>query len=231
MLANYDLQPTNGTLTVTRRTLTILAADKSKVYGEDNPAFTGSITGVQNGDAVTLSKQVRAILDEAGLRDVKIMASGDLDEYKIREIVSAGAPVDAFGVGTEIATSADAPSMGTVYKLVELDICGIKRFTAKFSEQKETLPGAKQIFRLSGHDVLGRSGECCVGSEALLRPVILGGNLVEPLSDVKSAKDRAAESLAKLPASLRSLETQDDYPVEVSSDLQALIERTRRNLA
>jgi len=186
---------------------------------------------LDSGDAVTLSKQVRAILDEAGLRDVKIMASGDLDEYKIREIVSAGAPVDAFGVGTEIATSADAPSMGTVYKLVELDICGIKRFTAKFSEQKETLPGAKQIFRLSGHDVLGRSGECCVGSEALLRPVILGGNLVEPLSDVKSAKDRAAESLAKLPASLRSLETQDDYPVEVSSDLQALIERTRRNLA
>ena len=139
--------------------------------------------------------------------------------------------VDAFGVGTEIATSADAPSMGTVYKLVELDICGIKRFTAKFSEQKETLPGAKQIFRLSGHDVLGRSGECCVGSEALLRPVILGGNLVEPLSDVKSAKDRAAESLAKLPASLRSLETQDAYRVEFSSDLQALIERTRRNLA
>jgi nicotinate phosphoribosyltransferase len=186
---------------------------------------------LDSGDAVALSKQVRAILDQAGLRDVKIMASGDLDEYKIREIVSAGAPVDAFGVGTEIATSADAPSMGTVYKLVELDICGIKRFTAKFSEQKETLPGAKQVFRLPDHDVLGRSGECYVGSEALLRPVILGGNLVEPLPDVKSAKARAAESLAKLPASLRSLETQDAYPVEVSSDLQALIERTRRNLA
>jgi len=156
---------------------------------------------------VELSKQVRAILDQAGLRDAKIMASGDLDEYKIREIVAAGAPVDAFGVGTEIATSADAPSMGTVYKLVELDISGIKRFTAKFSEQKETLPGTKQIFRLSSHDVRGRSGECFTGSEALLRPVILGGNLLEPLPNAKSSKSRAAESLAKLPASLRSLET------------------------
>ena len=193
----------------------------------------GPLWGVRldSGDAVALSKQVRAILDQAGLSDAKIMASGDLDEYKIREILSAGAPVDAFGVGTEIATSADAPSMGTVYKLVELDICGIKRFTAKFSEQKETLPGAKQIFRMPDRDVLGRSGECYAGSEALLRPVILGGNLVEPLPDVKSAKARAAESLAKLPAWLRSLETQDAYPVEVSSDLQALIERTRRNLA
>ena len=64
------------------------------------------------------------------------MVSGDLDEYKIRDIVAAGAPVDAFGVGTELATSGDAPSMGTVYKLVEVDICGIKRFTAKFSQDK-----------------------------------------------------------------------------------------------
>jgi nicotinate phosphoribosyltransferase len=186
---------------------------------------------LDSGDIVPLSRQVRAILDEAGLHDSKIMVTGDLDEYRIRDIVSAGAPVDLFGVGTELASSADAPSMGTVYKLVEVDICGIKRFTAKFSENKATLPGSKQIFRLPDHDVLGRSAECCSGAEALLRPVILGGNLIEPLPDVESARSRAIASLAKLPADLRSLEEAEPRRVEYSKDLAALIERTRQNLA
>jgi nicotinate phosphoribosyltransferase len=187
---------------------------------------------LDSGNIVELAAEVRAILDRAGLHGAKIMASGDLDEYKIREIVASGAPVDAFGVGTELATSGDAPSMGTVYKLVELDISGIKRFTAKFSEFKETLPGAKQLFRLPGHDVLGRSGECCSqGGEALLRPVILGGNLIEPLPDAAAARARAAEYLAKVPEQFRRLDSTETYPVELSSDLQKLIERTRRNLA
>ncbi len=186
---------------------------------------------LDSGDIVPLSCQVRAMLDEAGLRDSKIMVTGDLDEYRIRDIVSAGAPVDLFGVGTELASSADAPSMGTVYKLVEVDICGIKRFTAKFSENKATLPGAKQIFRLPDHDVLGRAAECCSGAEALLRPVILGGKLIEPLPDVESARARAQASLAKLSAELRSLEDVEPLRVEYSKDLVALIERTRQNLA
>jgi nicotinate phosphoribosyltransferase len=122
--------------------------------------------------------------------------------------------------------------MGTVYKLVELDICGIKRFTAKFSECKQTLPGAKQLFRLEGRDVLARSGECCTpGAEALLRPVILGGNLIEPLPDAHAARTRAAEYLAKLPPEIRELDSSAAYPVALSSDLERLIERTRRNLA
>ncbi len=186
---------------------------------------------LDSGDIVTLARQVRGILDQAGLTDSKIMVTGDLDEYRIREIVADGAPVDVFGVGTELATSADAPSMGTVYKLVEVDICGIKRFTAKFSENKGTLPGAKQIFRLPDHDVLGRAAECCAGAEALLRPVILGGRLIEPLPDAKAAQARAAESIAKLPASLRGLEIAEPRPVKYSKDLTALIERTRQNLA
>jgi nicotinate phosphoribosyltransferase len=114
------------------------------------------------------------------LPDAKIMLSGDLDEYAIRDLVASGAPVDAFGVGTQLATSADAPAMGTIYKLVELDVgCGIKRFTAKLSQDKTTLPGAKQLFRFEGHDILARSGECSNG-QAMLRPVLLGGKLVEP---------------------------------------------------
>jgi nicotinate phosphoribosyltransferase len=188
---------------------------------------------LDSGDIVSLARKVRAILDEAGLKDAKIMASGDLDEYKIRDIVAAGAPVDAFGVGTELATSGDAPSMGTVYKLVELDldIFGIKRFTAKFSEHKETLPGAKQLFRLPDRDILSRSAECCaIEAEALLRPVILAGHLTEPLPDVKAARKHAFECIAKLPPALRSLDLSEPRRLDYSKDLTALIEWTRRNL-
>ena len=186
---------------------------------------------LDSGDVIALAPKVRAILDDAGMRDARIMASGDLEEDKIRAIVASAAPIDAFGVGTELATSGDAPSMGTVYKLVEVDISGIKRFTAKFSEHKETLPGAKQLFRLPDHDVLARSGECCAGNaEALLRPVVLGGKLVETLPDVKAARARASAAVANLPQRFRSLEDAGPYPVERSKDLEALVERTRRNL-
>jgi len=187
---------------------------------------------LDSGDVVTLARKVREILDAAGLRDARIMASGDLDEYKIRDIIAAGAPVDAFGVGTELATSGDAPSMGTVYKLVEVDICGIKRFTAKFSEHKETLPGAKQLFRLPDRDVLARAAECCTGgAEALLRPVILAGRLLEDLPDARAARAHASQCIAQLPSPLRSLDTAAQHPVRYSKELTALIERTRRNLS
>ncbi len=185
---------------------------------------------LDSGDFHTLSREARGILDRAGLQDAKIMLSGDLDEYAIRDLVTTGAPVDSFGVGTQLATSADAPAMGAIYKLVELDVgCGIKRFTAKLSEDKSTLPGAKQLFRFEGHDILARSGECSNG-QAMLRPVLLGGKLVEPLPDLNTARARAAASLAKLPAEWHSLDPADPWPVRYSKDLTALIERTRGNV-
>jgi nicotinate phosphoribosyltransferase len=192
----------------------------------------GPLWGVRldSGDLLGLSRQVRAVLDDAGLRDAKIMASGDLDEYKIRDLVRAGAPIDSFGVGTQLATSADAPAMGTVYKMVKLDVGGIHRFTAKLSEDKATLPGAKQTFRDKARDVVGRSGECGNG-EALLRPVVLGGRLIEPLPSVDQARCRAAQSLARLPAALRQLEmAEEPWPVIYSRELRALIDQTRVNL-
>ena len=162
---------------------------------------------LDSGDFKTLSREARAILDQAGLHDAKIMLSGDLDEYAIRDLIADGAPVDSFGVGTQLATSADAPAMGTIYKLVELDVgCGIKRFTAKMSHDKTTLPGAKQLFRFDGHDILARSGECSNG-QAMLRPVVLGGNLVEPLPDLNTARARAAavsRQIARLAAQPRA---------------------------
>jgi nicotinate phosphoribosyltransferase len=183
---------------------------------------------IDSGDFVALSRAARTILDEAGMQDVKIMLSGDLDEYRIRDLLADGAPVDSFGVGTQLATSGDAPNLSAIYKMVEVDISGIKRFTAKYSEHKNTLPGAKQVFRFPGRDVLARAGECSPG-EPLLRPVILGGGLVEPLPSLAQARTRAAKSLAALPAAMRGLEPAGPWPLDISKDLAALIDQTRRN--
>jgi nicotinate phosphoribosyltransferase len=184
---------------------------------------------IDSGDFDALSREVRRILDDGGLGDAKIMVSGDLDEYRIRELVKAGAPIDAFGVGTQLSTSADAPSLSATYKLVEVEISGIKRFTAKYSEDKPSRPGAKQVFRDVERDVIARSGECGRG-EALLRPIILGGHLVEPLPTLELARQRAAESIAKLPPALRQLEPGEPWPVIFSRELRELFDRTRQNL-
>lgn len=155
---------------------------------------------IDSGELLTLSHEVRRILDEAGLRDAKIMASGDLDETKIAAIVTAGAPVDAFGVGTELATSADAPSMGAIYKLVEIKHAGAVRYTAKNSPDKQTLPGAKQLFRYPEHDILGLHNECAGGSEAMLKPVIIGGELICPLPTAAQIRDRARCAVSHWPS-------------------------------
>ncbi|MCU1237996.1 MAG: putative nicotinate phosphoribosyltransferase [Candidatus Solibacter sp.] len=191
----------------------------------------GPMWGVRldSGDFDSLSRQVRAILDEAGLQHAKIMVSGDLDEYRIRQLVRDGAPIDAFGVGTQLATSADAPNMGAVYKLVEVEICGIKRFTAKYSDAKGSLPGAKQVFRDVARDVIARSGECGKG-EALLRPILLGGRLIEPLPTLEQARARAARMIAALPDHLRQLEPGEPWPVIESRELRELIGQTRANV-
>ena len=184
---------------------------------------------IDSGDFLEHSRQVRAILDAAGLGEARIMVSGDLDEYRIRELRAAGAPVDVFGVGTQLSVSADAPSLSAVYKMVEMEIGGIKRYTAKYSDDKITVPGGKQIFRDVARDVVARSGECGRG-EALLRPVILGGRLVEPLPGLEQAREQARESVARLSPAMRQLEVAEPWPVIHSRELRELIERTRLNL-
>jgi len=202
------------------------------IQGARHAAKTqGPFWGVRldSGDYKTLARQVRTILDEGGHKDAKIMVSGDLEEYRIRDLLADGTPIDAFGVGTQLSISADAPSLSTVYKLVEIEICGIQRFTAKYSDDKPSYPGSKQIFRDTNRDVIARCGECGRG-EALLRPIILGGRLIEPLPTLEQARQRAAESIAKLPDSLRQLEEAEPWPVIHSRELRELTERTRRNL-
>jgi nicotinate phosphoribosyltransferase len=184
---------------------------------------------LDSGNLGELAVASRRILDEAGLTDARIMATGDLNEYKIQELMAARAPIDVFGVGTELSTSADAPSMGVVYKLVELEDAGGRRYPMKLSHEKQTLPGAKQIFRSADHDVLARASECFAcdqgggGCEALQRPVIIGGRLVEDLPTVADARRYAAESLARLPATCLSLfASETAWRVDISPELAAL---------
>ncbi len=193
---------------------------------------------LDSGDLVELAPAVRKILDDAGLPDAKIMATGDLNEYKIHELVAARAPIDVFGVGTQLSTSADAPSLGVVYKLVELEDRAGRRYTAKLSEDKNTLPGAKQIFRYTDHDQLARSTECpscppgSLPSDALLRPVIIGGRLVEPLPSAVEARAYAAEMMSRLPARCLSLfDGEDAWRVELSPELECLLEQVRTGVS
>lgn len=172
---------------------------------------------LDSGDLNALSREVRRILDDAGLADAKIMATGDLNEQKLRDLVAAGAPIDSFGVGTDLATSADAPNLGAVYKLVEVSVSGIQRFTAKSSEEKSTMPGAKQVFRGPGHDVIGRTAEC--GSfEPLLRPTMIRGTTVATLPSATDARNHAAAARTKL---------SPGHKVTYSKELQTLASNWR----
>lgn len=193
---------------------------------------------LDSGNPVELAPAVRRILDDAGLRDAKIMVTGDLNEYKIHELVATRAPIDSFGVGTDLSTSGDAPSLGVVYKLVELERGGERRYTLKLSEDKATLPGTKQVFRYADHDLLARSKECpscppgSPQSEALLRPVILNGQLLEPLPTAAEARAHAADCLSKLPGPCHSLfEVPRCWRVELSAELKSLAERARTGIS
>jgi nicotinate phosphoribosyltransferase len=119
--------------------------------------------------------------------------------------------------------------MGSVYKLAELDISGIKRYVAKYSAGKPTLAGGKQLFRMDGYDVLARSGDCIQG-EPLLRPVMIGGHLVEALPSAGEARARAADSVSKLPQRFRDFAETEPWPLKLSDELQRLNEQTRRNV-
>lgn len=177
---------------------------------------------IDSGDLEDLSRRARAILDERGRRQVQIMASGDLDESRIAALVRSGAPVDGFGVGTELITSRDAPALTMVYKLVELD--GQGRF--KLSPGKRTYPMAKQVYRrrdAAGRfagDHVTRADEWAEG-EPLLVPIVRGGELVRPLPSLDDIRSRCREQLAALPDRLLPLDARPDYPITYSDALEA----------
>lgn len=175
---------------------------------------------LDSGDLATLSASVRGVLDEAKLQDVQIFASGDLDEYRIAELVGDGAPIDAFGVGTRLGTSIDAPALGAVYKLVE-DSSGPK---AKESTGKETFGGRKQVWRsfsdgrMTG-DIVAPLEHQDTEATALLSKVMEGGRRIRPSPAVSELQDRTEQTLESLPSSLRSLDSSAAYPVELQDAL------------
>jgi len=183
--------------------------------------FGGLVKGVRldSGDIAALAKEVRRILDEAGMRDTKIMASGDLNEYKIDELISAGAPIDSFGVGTEMVTSRDEPSLGGIYKLVEIVEDGERISKRKLSTGKATLPCRKQVYRaykdgVAEHDYLCPHDESYDG-EPLLVKVVERGRVVYRQS-LAGARKRAREQIDALPDALKNIRKVERYPVELS---------------
>ena len=186
---------------------------------------------LDSGDLVALAHEVRRILDEGGLKNAKIFATNDLDEHRIAELVQAGAPIDAFGVGTQLATSADAPTLSAVYKLVELRKGDVLQYTAKFSDEKNTRPGAKQIYRTPDHDLVALQTECNSDFTGLplLCPVLSRGQLVEELPTLAKTRSYSKAQIDSLPARLRKLEPSEPYPVEFSSRLEELSEELRQD--
>lgn len=185
---------------------------------------------IDSGDLASLSVEVRRILDAGGLADTQILVSGDLDEHRIADLVGRGAAIDAFGVGTQLGTSADAPSLGAVYKLVE-DADGPKM---KLAVGKVTLPGRKQVWRAGDHDVLALHDETVAGARPLLVQVMSGGERLpagrEPLEAIR---ERCGARLAELPEALRSLDPADGetaWPVELSDGLRAMAAEVRAHL-
>ncbi len=174
---------------------------------------------LDSGDLGALAKRVRAVLDHAGLPGVEILASGDLDEYRIADLLAAAAPIDAFGVGTRLGTSHDYPSLGAVYKLVEEG--GEPRM--KLSEGKMTLPGRKQVHRFDDHDVLGVASEEVPGGRPLLAPVMAAGRRLEPGPTLAEIRERCRAAVAALPAPQRELHPMPPYEVRVSGELAALV--------
>jgi len=208
----------------------IEAARKATAVG---PSLRG--VRLDSGDLVSQSRRVRKILDDAGLCDTRIFASGDLNEYRIDALLRKGAKLDAFGVGTELVTSKDAPSLGGVYKLVEQHLGGRDVPRVKESAAKRTYPGRKQVRRLKDargryrRDVICLEGERQEG-EALLEPVLRRGRLVAGLPTLGASRQRAARSLELLPPRYRRLKGPAQYPVRWSPRLEALRAETVRKL-
>lgn len=204
-----------------------------EVAAKLEPELRPQAVRLDSGDIDRLSRSVRAILDDGGLNDVRIFASGDLDEYRIADLTAAGAPIDAFGVGTQLGTSGDAPFVSVVYKLVE-DASGPK---VKLSTDKVTLPGRKQVFRITGDggelhsDVLALEDETVADGRPMLRPVMRDGARLEPAEPLEALRDRCRASIAALPERLRALGPEPPpYEVRTSPELDALVRRLHEGL-
>jgi len=190
---------------------------------------------LDSGDLLVLSREARRVLDEAGLRDTRILASGDLNEYKVKDLLQASAPIDLFGVGTEMVTSKDHPALAAVYKLVERQGPGEVIQRAKFSQHKETYPGGKQVWRSTSDEGAYGGDEIRMAEESpprsstgLLIPVLERGELRYRFPTLGAVRERVREALERLPPCYRRLESADTYPVTWSDELKRRFAEMRR---
>jgi nicotinate phosphoribosyltransferase len=191
---------------------------------------------LDSGDLADLSIRARRILDQNGLKDVAIFASGNLDEYRISELIRAGAPIDAFGVGTEMTVGGDAPTLDAAYKLAEYRGTG----RLKTAQGKLSLPGRKQVFRAfnaSGGfyaDLIGLADEGATTVAHEFKPApaevspmltrqMTGGHRVEPRPTLIETRERLLQTLARLGQRHKDLERPEAYPVRQTAALNAML--------
>ena len=184
---------------------------------------------LDSGDFDGLSRQVRKILDDAGLGYVKILASGGLDEYELEILVNEGAPIEFFGVGTKAGVSADAPWSDMAYKLV----CFDDRPVMKLSTDKVSLPGAKQVYRIKGadgmfaKDIIALHDEELPGGLPLLEEVMKGGERTGPQATLDEARSRFKNDFSLLDDRFKVLNSPPRFPVSISGKLEKLSSQVR----
>ncbi len=188
----------------------------------------GCAVRLDSGDLGALAVRTRNLLDEAGLTDVRITASGGLDEYAVDDLVRSGAPVDVYAVGTRVGVSADAPYLDSAYKMVEYE----GRPVMKLSSAKVTAPGRKQVFRRTGGaDVIGLADERppsdCV---PLLETVMRNGQRTSSGPTLRECRERFTADVAALPPSARRIRTPVPPRATASGELGTLTERVRRRI-
>ena len=187
---------------------------------------------LDSGDLVDLSIRVRELLDENGLKDVQIFASGGFDEFKIDDVLSRGAKIDAFGVGTKMGVSADAPYFDMAYKLVQYD----GRPVMKLSTGKVTYVGAKQVFRFFDddgfidHDTIGLKSENHPPAHTLLQTFMVSGKRVRDPENLETIKMRVEKEFVKLPPQCKTLDAEKKVRVEISEELEKLQQEVKQQI-
>ncbi len=192
---------------------------------------------LDSGDLARDSRWVRRELDRAGWNDVKVFASGDLDELKIAALLARGAAIDAFGVGTALATPGDAPHLNLIYKLVEVERGGKTREAAKLTRAKATYPGRKQVYRYSTASGEFKNDRSALeseplekGGEPLLIEVMRDGHRTAPAEPVNILRERCLQGLARLPQRYRQINRAVAYPVRYTKALHASLEKVRQRI-
>jgi nicotinate phosphoribosyltransferase len=203
---------------------TVAGARKAVELAKEMAARGQSLHGVRidSGDLANSAVEVRKIFDEAGLKDVKIIGSGGLDEYDLADFSDANVPFDSYGVGTKMGVSADAPWSDIAYKLVEYN----GRSVLKLSPGKVSLPGKKQVFRMTDKqgqlqkDIITLRDENVAGAESLLKRVMTRGEITPSFPSLEESRSAFLSEFVKLPEPIKKIRKPDNYSVEHSSRLQ-----------